>query len=611
MQHSTPLYLLLLIPPLTFFTQINCDKTRSSTTQCLSEIINKNFRNGRLLTVLVEVEKFVHKAIIDDIMGMVFDGEKRFVHVTNGTWVTKNMFESFTRCKINCWTNSSVLGYVFKAKYRSYSYLIIVDTTNSFRRLLMGMKRLESFNRNAKILVYLELDQDESIFYVLNDFYNDNIYNVVIFAHNSNYTRIYSLDIFDFKSGEKCGGDPNLKMIDECKDGELTKKSQLFNLFLKPNYNDCIIKGLTMIYPPFVIDLNNGFEIELIREIVKRIHAKIVIDIEDVEDWGEINLNRTYDLAFGNIQTTPEIYEDFELTESYYNEQMIWVVPKAQKIDQFNCLFLMFSPNVWLLNGIILVLFSSLFYFTSLSYNLTIIESILLSIQTFIGAPVPKKPTKNVICTIFISFALYSIIINVLYNSSLINILTNPVYERQILSEDDLLQPSIQIGGPSIYKEFFNESHEKSSDLIYKKYLIENKKKDTLNYWIKKVGNNKNVATISTKMFANYLLKNTEDFKIFILPKILFSFHVKIAMSKGNFLLYKFDQQIKRFQRAGLIEKWRLKYSKIEVKVKSDDKVVLKMNHLSGAFYVLCVGYVLGGIVFVIERIYWIKRCKK
>lgn len=81
-----------------------------------------------------------------------------------------------------------------------------------------------------------------------------------------------------------------------------------------------------------------------------------------------------------------------------------------------------------------------------------------------------------------------------------------------------------------------------------------------------------------------------------------------------------FDRQIARFLEAGILQNWfrdmTIKYGKSYMNhffesnvARSNEPIVLTLEHVSGAFYFLIIGAIISTIVFGIEILY--KKIKK
>lgn len=178
----------------------------------------------------------------------------------------------------------------------------------------------------------------------------------------------------------------------------------------------------------------------------------------------------------------------------------------------------------------------------------TLQKCVAVAFQILIAHPIEKQPKTDFTRVYFIALAMLSIVLNSVYTSSMIYFLQNPIREHQISTDREIanrmymqspwkatqklklhFHADLPLGSSPKYKEMFNGSSNQYAKVMYDSYITVNESLDTNNYWISKVGNERNICTLGVEININYLLsKNnrlvTDEFgnhKVFVLEKPL------------------------------------------------------------------------------------------
>ncbi|KAH1027838.1 hypothetical protein HUJ05_001270 [Dendroctonus ponderosae] len=301
----------------------------------------------------------------------------------------------------------------------------------------------------------------------------------------------------------------------------------------------------------------------------------------------------SWHLGIGNVPPESEYMDDFTFTLDYIRAKIVYVVPNANLVPR------------------------------------TLQKCFAVAFQILIAHPIEKQPKSDFTRVYFIALAMLSIVLNSVYTSSMIYFLQNPIREHQISTDKEIANPDLPLGSSPKYKEMFNGSSNQFAKVMHDSYITVNESLDTNNYWIAKVGNERNICTLGIEINLNYLLskKNrlvTDKFgndKVFVLEKPLRSQPVGIIMRKGNFFLDNFNSVIQKLIiEAGIIEKIKSKYLQSTVHSMGDHEMsennnnmhsssnlgqsALSTHHLEGAFAILALGEVCGFLVFAFEIVY-------
>lgn len=609
--------------------RLDFEESINHVTACLKEITLTNFfSNQKFLTILVG-NNFLDYDLRDGIL-------KHFhsiwsINVSNGTHRDIHLSHKITKGK-------NVHKKYFEPDIKTDSYLLLVESLDSVVNFTSVIKLFKSYNSRANYIIYFNkiMEHKRSIIQlVLEMLWKMRCWkSIIIMPSNETYSNIYGLAMP--RSAENCNAIPKITKKGTCVNGELKFKSNLFNRIIAKNLQDCVLDCIVMKYPPFVLDEKSGIEIEMLQTLSKVLHFSLNMQIEEVsKDWGERFPNHTWDgklsqvmengvFGIGNVQATAEMLEDFDISTGYITERMVWVVPIAQRREHLTSIYSMFSWKIWLTNVSIILIGSILYYGFSRIGNsrpFNVNTSVFLAIQSFIGNALPHQPKEKFIRAVLLSLSVYSIIIECIYDSTLIDSLTSRQYEHQISSEEEILRSRLEIGGIDTYREIFNVPTDESAINIYEQFATVDEEYETLNYWLKLVSEYRNTCTVAGQIYVRYLLSQNDPLvieqgrpKIYILDNVLISYRSRIVMPKGHYLLNTIDTLLDIFKDCGFMDKWVDNYSKKLERLRilqrdtsqSPETVELSLRHLQGAFCILLLGYLCGLVTFALELL-WAK----
>ncbi|KAF5290384.1 hypothetical protein FQR65_LT11561 [Abscondita terminalis] len=159
---------------------------------------------------------------------------------------------------------------------------------------------------------------------------------------------------------------------------------------------------------------------------------------------------------------------DRQVSAIFFSPKVIWAVPKPKQIPLTEVIKIIFKKTVWALIATSLLIIAIFWWLiakyknkcTNDHYDFTMI---LLDIwQSTILGSVNKVPVFWVLRFICISYIVYSIHIQAIINSKIVEILTIPQFERGIQNLEDLSQSNLQI----IVEESLNFTIFEYRDLI-------------------------------------------------------------------------------------------------------------------------------------------------
>lgn len=393
----------------------------------------------------------------------------------------------------------------------------------------------------------------------------------------------------------------------------------------------CTVDVVTHEYSPFVSNETSGFEIELLQTLGKYININFNMLIEDNNEsnWGELNktdgtwsgrLGEVLDrsaIAIGNLRATPKLHPYFEFSDAYYYDRMVWVVPVAELAPRWMCIFMPFSYQLWLFLIAIFNAGGFLLWFSyvrkeSRAYS-TLNRALFASFQIFLGGGTKRSPLTKVTRAVFISITFCGMFVCSVYQGSLIDVLTHPIYQHQITSLEEAIQSGLKIGGFQQYKDYFNDSNDMK---IYNMFEI--KTNSNVCEWLERVAKERDTVTLAGELHVRYLMASGDEVvvtndlpKIYILKNAILPLTTSILMPRGFPLKNRIDRGIANLITNGITS--RLTKSAIKTLEKYESKkraifegkqvLSLTLDNLQGAFVLLLLGYSFASITFLLELI--------
>lgn len=529
-------------------------------------------------------------------------------------------------------------------------YVIIIDSFRLYNSKIRQIASKPSWNATARVVIYcstLRKTRKEMMKYpesILRSLWMYHVMNVVILVHdykNHSVLNIFSWEPYDppARCGEKHQSiRKHVKLYNTCEKGRLAQDAALFPLKIPENLKGCPIGILGVIWHPFLNHNTStgedpGIDREILDIIAERINFTIELDTSQ-GTWGNRAPNGTWsgmmgalkrgqaEVGIGAIYPEIEIHEDFDSTMSYLQDSYVWIVPRAMRIPEWKNLVVILKPKMWLTTLVVFWICTVVWYLLVKSsfetglknkdYALALMDSYCLQLCiSTVG-----RPTGHSMQIYFMAFCLYSMVWCTVYQTKLITILTNPIYEHQITQTNELLESDLKFGGNGAFRYLFNNSIDAVEDHFHENYL-----ELDINEVLEHVIWNRNVSVLTSKLYVQYLSATTTHYNdkqgapmFYILHANVFSFPVEMVSVKGFAFLERFNFIITLLKSSGLV---RHIYNKFNVLSKRkaaklaresgiqdmDENQALTLVHLQGAFIVLLLGISAATITFVGELV--------
>ncbi|KAK4873610.1 hypothetical protein RN001_012970 [Aquatica leii] len=306
-------------------------------------------------------------------------------------------------------------------------------------------------------------------------------------------------------------------------------------------------------------------------------------------------------------------HPSYDLTNHYYSENNVWLVPAPIRMSPFKALVSVFTIDIWILI-IGFMMFTTVFWWLVKVFSernryfdkfcFVFIEMVSATINASVNV-IPQLTSLKILVLFYI---IYIIHIQTIYTSNLIRIFTNPPYEDPIKNFEDLSNSDLPIYCGGTIKMFLKENTVHEVDLsnkILSKLMVSN---DTT--YIEEGVRFRNCAYVMYE--EDLLLCKTDDLllmKKMVDNRLTGKRNHPFFVRKGSFFLEVVNRVIAIGVESGILdkarEKVRFQVSKlitVNENMDDSDPVVLTMEHVYVVFVLWIVGMIISIIAFCFER---------
>jgi hypothetical protein len=467
------------------------------------------------------------------------------------------------------------------------------------------MEYLDSFNRRGKfIVVAIGYEKCSPRYYakeIIDIMWKGNkITNVLVIIpnkhrfiseststseNNKEQNSLFHVYTWSAYESGQCGQVEEVVLLDEWmvneSEGRFRKNMTHFPSKFPQNIYGCPITVSTVHFPPSVIITENNTDIKNIKyRGVEMEHLLLLSEVMNmtlefrpppegdlgeriVRSFSEAVLDGVSDIAIGCLLLNPVITAYGEPTIPYTFTSIQWFVPcpvPALRVEKIKA---MFSPSVWLLMILVLILISVLFWSIInapdySSTNTSLLDCIQSTWAILLCMSVPKFPGNNLLRTVFLIYVWYCFVINTVFQSFFISFLTEPGREPQIKTMKELTESSLTVYIPDLMRKMFIfTSYE-----TYFELKLHIKTATTYRSAIRRLINENDVATVGFPLHAEYLAATEGKFGKYseyvcaIDESIVSSAGISMYFAKGSPLSSRANVVIRRCFEAGLVQKY-------------------------------------------------------
>lgn len=501
-----------------------------------------------------------------------------------------------------------------------FTHIIFLKEYGELELLLKIIYRTPIWNANGRyILAYFGTQQDYKMIFELAWMYY--VVNMVLIDETLQLKSYFPY------GNQACGENIQSVVIGNCQ--EIVEP---FPNKIPKNFYGCPLRAMLNIYPPFVIDprvmnenaTRGGLDIAILNAFVRKYNmtkqtrfapSAFASRLPNGNYSGSLyyldaNLS---DIAVGSLFPNLAFFVDLDISLLYYEVHMSWIVPVAKPGKQWKSLVLIFNPFLWYTiftvigcNFIIWWVFGK--YTSDKTYFEEISICLLKCWYVFLqgGISLPYSVTMRILV---ICWALFALLLATLYQSQLLSIMLTPIFEHQISNSKELAESSFRIYMKEDFFMRLNNSGRPIDKVIIQKAIMLN----PIDHSIAQRKYHEDAAFLATRAATLYLLPRNYSYpsgKVAMYMCDDYEFGNPIAMffRKGFPLIELYNQYLSNVISGGLLAKWIKDATFFLRKVDGDSELQkVTLNHLAGAFFLLCLG-MTHAIFLLIVEIIW-KKC--
>jgi len=524
------------------------------------------------------------------------------------------------------------------------SYILVVrckegkweEACENVRGKVMEMKASAAWNSRGKFLVVVWHCVADGLQNGLKDLLESlwffKVFNVVILHPSTSRTvEIYTRFPYNLAPA-RCGQFSNVVQLDtwvQIQDtGFFLRNTTLYTQTIPRDLRGCILKASAIKFHPYVICDDNGaveggIDVQVLRTVSEKLNASLELRIPPGNErkgrrlsngtWTGLKGDLMYDKAdviIGCLLINSDYHMMFDDTNVYHTDRFTWIVARATPYPRWLSMSRVFTPVSWVLLFVSVLIFGFVMKCLPTSKhsesenNWNISKCILTVWAAFLGAGVPEMPRGNTLRVLFVSWVVYSLAMNTIYQAFFTSFEVDPGLNHQIDTFEELLDTSVVFAFSSPLDPFF------ADDILKRlKPRIRCEPTSCLEY----VATVYNATTFIGRVLVGYyreaLMKKEHRHQVHPFGQDSFQLHAVLILQKGSPFLLLFNDVITRIVEAGLVDYWkeaiieerRMKAGVLALESLKDSYVELNILHLQGAFIFLFIGFAFSFIGFLAE----------
>lgn len=360
---------------------------------------------------------------------------------------------------------------------RFNSFIFVLDNIKKLNNTLMELYKSYYWNSRANYLIayYGNIDEIDDIFTLL---WKYLIFNANVIAGDNSKYNVYSF--FPYKD-DNCAQYNKYELISSC---DSINTNDIYPLKIPLNLHGCGVKLMPYVIPPYVTNTSAprddpalaGVEITIVNAIAIKMNFTETFIPNPHVHWGYRYKDGSYsmmfkelfdkkiDLIFGFTYGNYSYTFDFDPSFCHLADKSVWFFPTALQIAQWKNLTAIFEPLLWIIIFVMIIINGTAWWIVgrnrenSNEFNkltLCLMQSFYVLLQ---GSVIPPKKVN-----VRLTFGIWSIsclLIFTAHQCQLISILTNPLYNKQMETLEDLLHSKSEFGFyPTILDAYVNTSN--------------------------------------------------------------------------------------------------------------------------------------------------------
>jgi hypothetical protein len=326
---------------------------------------------------------------------------------------------------------------------------------------------------------------------------------------------------------------------------------------------------------------------------------------------GDIVYDRA-DISFNSRFLRYDYINDVDFTYPHDKEGFCIIVPKAERIPEYLCLFLPFHPVLWLACGVSIIVTATFWYLTKLKLTgrASYIHVLLNAFAVFLAVPLRSHIFHKHGRIFFFTWMYSSMVLTAIYQSSLITYLMSPQFYKDI----DTLQDFDKSGLRLVMFPGIKESA--LLDTLNPLRVSLNKKTTTTTQNFSACIHNairyRDRGCAFNQLSADWTVRQEQYFsdgvpQLHLMSECLSWYAEAYEVRRDSPFLPYFNTVISRVTESGLTRKWRddVRYTVIaqerRIHRASNQKLKLQLMHFQAAFFSLIIGLLMSMLVFLWE----------
>uniref|UniRef100_A0A0V0J129 Putative ionotropic receptor IR60a n=1 Tax=Cydia pomonella TaxID=82600 RepID=A0A0V0J129_CYDPO len=625
----------------------------SDFSSCVSEIIDKNFAQSGLLFFVDTFNVSTPVAgIRNGIIKSVHTKLKYSVKIAIPTKKDKGICVNNDKTAIEISVKSRMDH--FEATSLADYFILIIEDYKDFSYIASRLIRAISWNPRALfILVYFSISNsdDQNIRHaedMLFCLFKVNVINAVVIIPEVNNVRRANIYSWRPYAPPKYCGHYNesirnrLIVENVCERGKIKYAKKIFESKIPSDMMGCSLKVLALERQPFISHnpLDPNIESLLINQVAKRYNLSLRYEILNSfrgeklfdGDWTGALKELTYKkghLLLGGIFPDDEVHEDFECSSNYLADSYTWVVPRALPKPAWLALFVIFQKTVWL-TVITCFVFIALSWMVLAklskdpTYRTNLDHYFINTWLSNLGFCAFSRPITNSLRLFFVFINIYCILLLTAYQTKLIDVLTNPSFEYQISTVEELVESGLKFGGSEELHDIFENSTDSIDNYFLDGWIDIADIRDAL----RDVAIHRNFSLMCSRLelaYVSAIIPELSDqfgkYMYYAFPTNVFTVPLEAVSMKGFPFMKGFSRTLTHFEQHGvnngvivyfggyLLRQRALLLNKFKIEHNSRDP--LSIQTLQGGYLALMFGSVCGTFVFIVEIILNTKFVKK
>jgi hypothetical protein len=326
---------------------------------------------------------------------------------------------------------------------------------------------------------------------------------------------------------------------------------------------------------------------------------------------GDIIYDRA-DISFNSRFLRYDYINDVDFTYPHDKEGFCIIVPKAERIPEYLCLFLPFHPVLWLACGVSIIVTATFWYLTKLKVTgrASYIHILINTCAVFLSVPLRLNTFHKHGRMFFFAWMYSSMVLTALYKSSLTTYLLIPQFYEDIDTLQDFDDSGLTlVMFPGIKESVLLNPLNPLRVRLSKKTTI-----TTQNFsaCLHNVTRYKDRGCAFNHLSADWTVRQEQYFsdgvpQLHLVRECLSWYAEAYEVRRDSPFLPYFDTVISRVTESGLTKKWRDDVQSAVIAKErrmydaSNQNVILRLMHFQAAFFTLTIGLLISMFVFLWE----------